>query len=70
MAIKVIKRGKLFRSPVRFICQRCGCVFDADGADLGVDLDESGYSVEPIAHAACPTCRRMCAAYQWELPDE
>lgn len=70
MAIKIIKQGKLLKSPVRFVCPRCGCVFNADGEDLGVDLDESGCSVEPIVYATCPTCRRRCTAYKWELSDE
>ena len=66
MAIKVIKQGRLPQSSVRFICPRCGCVFNADGEDLSVSLDESGYSVEPIVCATCPTCKRRCTAYKWE----
>lgn len=70
MAIKIIKRGKLLKSPVRFICPRCGCVFNADGEDLSFDLDESGYSVVGIFCATCPTCKRRCAVLEWQLDDE
>lgn len=70
MAIKIIKQGKLLKSPVRFICPRCGCVFDADDKDLYIDIDERGYSVERDVCAKCPTCERVCRVREWQLKDE
>lgn len=70
MAIKIIKQGKLPKSPVRFTCQLCGCVFDADGENLGFDLDESGYFIELVSRAGCPICGRRCEVRKWELDHE
>lgn len=70
MAIKIIKRGKLLKSPVRFICLRCGCIFDADGESLSIDLDARGYSPELDVCARCPTCERECRIREWQLSDE
>lgn len=70
MAIKIIKPGKLPQSPIRFTCQLCGCVFDADGENLSFDLDESGSFSELVARAECPTCGRRAVLREWELDHE
>jgi ribosomal protein S27AE len=70
MAIKIIKQGKLLKSPVRFICPRCGCVFNADGESLSFDPNDNGRFPKLVARAECPTCGRCVVLREWELDHE
>lgn len=60
MAIKIIKPGRELkdkRSPIRFECPRCGCIFEVDPDEVGAYRRIWDF---PEYFAACPNCNILC----------
>lgn len=78
--IKVVKRCKLYSRSlipnkivgVRFLCNRCDCLFEANGDDLDVDVFSAqnliGGAFKDLFYvsANCPDCREKAIRYIWE----
>ena len=66
MAIKIVKRGRIpdLRKKRRFVCDYCGCVFDADPGDYTEEYDPGHQQYDRRAY--CPTCGRT-ASENYEL---
>lgn len=48
--MKVIKKGKIPTTFIRFCCSNCGCIFECEQGDYAYDLVLDYYE------AKCPTC--------------
>lgn len=61
-AVRVIKEGDLSRvtSTKRFECERCGCVWEASGAEYLVTAD---FRNGKYFAMDCPTCHRVVTMY-------
>lgn len=59
MAIKIVKPGKIpdLKKKRRFVCDYCGCVFDADPDDYAEEYDPGHQQYDRFTH--CPTCSRI-----------
>ena len=78
--IKVVRHCKLYSRSlipnkivgVRFLCDRCDCLFEANGDDLDVvvvsanSLKRSGFGDIFQVSANCPDCREKAIRYIWE----
>ena len=78
--IKVIRHCKLYSRSlipnkvvgVRFLCDHCDCLFEANGDDLDVvvvsakNLKRSGFGDIFHVSANCPDCREKAIRYIWE----
>ena len=78
--IKVVRHCKLYSRSlipnkivgVRFLCDRCDCLFEANGDDLDVavvsakSLKRSGFNDIFYVSANCPDCREKAIRYIWE----
>lgn len=56
--MKIIKEGdpSKNRYPKRFICNQCGCVFEADNSEYNQAYDHG----ETSYLADCPACGKTC----------
>jgi len=52
--MRVIKEGKKIipLAPIRFICERCECEYEADSEEYRID------TIRGLAYSVCPT--RLC----------
>lgn len=78
--IKVVRHCKLYSRKlipnkivgVRFICDRCDCLFEANGDDLDVavvgaqELRKGVFKDLLHVSANCPDCREKAIRYIWE----
>ena len=57
---KIIKHGAPEITTRRFICTKCGCIFDADKRGYNVYFDRN----ERYCRSSCPECNG--SAYEYE----
>lgn len=50
--MKIIKTGRLYKEVIRFVCEKCGCIFEADenevaeiNYDWGISDEDKDYVV-------------------------
>ena len=55
--VKVEILPKCFEGTIRFTCERCGCVFEADCKEYEYEHDSS---CGEIFSCDCPVCGRRC----------
>lgn len=78
--IKVVRHCKLYSRSlipnkivgVRFLCDHCDCLFEANGDDLDVavvgpkELRKGGFKDLFYVSANCPDCRKKAIRHIWE----
>ncbi len=55
--MKIVKPGDLEPTKLRFSCETCGCVFEADASDYSF-MGYTGY--DKYYRCDCPTCNNEC----------
>lgn len=59
--MKIIKKGKIPTTFIRFTCCNCGCVFECEKGEYACDLVRNCYE------AKCPTCGKKVYIDEWRI---
>ena len=61
--MKIINHGakkEEKKNSLRFLCENCGCVFDADEDEYHIDYRQDVLSSVFHAYSSCPECHKIC----------